>query len=56
MTLVAQAPNLLLKGFGSLRSKDVFLSMKEYGKSAVELYFLAVGNRPLRTAATPFLK
>lgn len=31
------------------------LSMKEYGKSAVELYFLAVGNRPLKTAATPFL-
>ena len=35
--------------------KDVFLSMKEYCKSAVELYVQAVGNHPLKTAATPYL-
>ena len=36
--------------------KDVFLSMKEYCKSAVELYVQAVGNHPLKTAANPIFK
>ena len=35
--------------------REVFLSMKEYCLSAVDLYLKLVGDRPLKPVSTPYL-